>query len=103
MTISSRFLFSAAMDVTPDREKLFHEVYDTEHIPLILQVPAVVSATRFAVQPFSMVLGGDRKTMDPQGAPRFHALYELDSPDLLRTEASARAADPGRCPGQVSR
>jgi hypothetical protein len=29
MSISSRFLFSAAMDVSPDRERLFHEVYDT--------------------------------------------------------------------------
>ena len=66
MTISSRFLFSAAMDVTPDREKLFHEVYDTEHIPLILQVPGVVSATRWAIQPFSMIIGGERKSMDPQ-------------------------------------
>ena len=101
MTISSRFLFSAAMDVTPDREKLFHEVYDTEHIPLILQVPGVVSATRYAVQPFSMILGGERKTMDPQGAPRFHALYELESPDVLLSEAFAKAVDQGRWPGQV--
>ena len=101
MTISSRFLFSAAMDVTPDREKLFHDVYDTEHIPLILQVPGVVSATRFAIQPFSMILGGECRMMDPQGAPRFHALYELESPDVLLSEAFAKAVDQGRWPGQV--
>jgi hypothetical protein len=46
MTISSRYLFSAAMDVTAEREALFHEVYDTEHVPLILTVPGVVAATR---------------------------------------------------------
>ena len=101
MTIQSRFLFSAAMDVTPEREALFHEVYDTEHIPLILQVPGVISATRFAIQPFSMVLGGERKTMDPQGAPRFHALYELESPDVLLSTAFAKAVDQGRWPTQV--
>ena len=101
MTISTRFLFSAAMDVTPEREQLFHEVYDTEHIPLILQVPGVVSATRWAIQPFSMIIGGERKTMDPQGAPRFHALYELESPDVLLSEAFAKAVDQGRWPGQV--
>ena len=101
MTIQGRFLFSAAMDVTPEREQLFHEVYDTEHIPLILKVPGVVSATRFAIQPFSMILGGERRTMDPQGAPRFHALYELDSPDVLLSEAFAKAVDQGRWPGQV--
>jgi len=101
MTLSSRFLFSAAMDVTPDRETLFHEVYDTEHIPLILKVPGVISAARFEIQPFSMILGGERKTMDPQGAPRFHALYELESPEVLLSEAFARAVDQGRWPGQV--
>jgi len=101
MTLSSRFLFSAAMDVTPDRETLFHEVYDTEHIPLILKVPGVISAARFEIQPFSMILGGERKTMDPQGAPRFHALYELESPEVLLSEGFARAVDQGRWPGQV--
>jgi len=93
MTIESRYLFSAAMDVSADREGLFHEVYDTEHVPLILTVPGVVAATRFEARPFSMFLGGERKTMDPQGAPRFHALYELESPDVLLSEAFAKAVE----------
>jgi hypothetical protein len=101
MTMSSRFLFSAAMDVTPEREKLFHEVYDTEHVPLILTVPGVIAATRFETQPFSMMLGGERKTMDPQGAPRFHALYELESPEVLLSPAWAKAVEEGRWPAQV--
>jgi hypothetical protein len=101
MTIESRYLFSAAMDVSADREGLFHEVYDTEHVPLILTVPGVVAATRFEARPFSMFLGGERKTMDPQGAPRFHALYELQSPDVLLTDAWAKAVEQGRWPAQV--
>ena len=101
MSLTSRFLFSAAMDVTADREKLFHEVYDTEHVPLILTVPGVISAARFETQPLTMMLGGERKTMDPQGAPRFHALYELASPDVLLSEAWARAVEQGRWPAQV--
>jgi hypothetical protein len=101
MSLTSRFLFSAAMDVTPDREKIFHEVYDTEHVPLILTVPGVISAARFETRPLTMMLGGERKTMDPQGAPRFHALYELDSPDVLLSEAWARAVEQGRWPAQV--
>jgi len=36
MTIQSPFLFSAAMDVEPSREGLFNEVYDNEHVPLLL-------------------------------------------------------------------
>ena len=101
MTIESRYLFSAAMDVSADREGLFHEVYDTEHVPLILTVPGVVAATRFEARPFSMFLGGERKTMDPQGAPRFHALYELENPDVLLTDAWAKAVEQGRWPAQV--
>jgi hypothetical protein len=101
MSISSRYLFSAAMDVTADREQLFHEVYDTEHVPLILTVPGVVAATRFETQPLTMMLGGERRTIDPQGAPRFHALYELESPEVLLSPAWAEAVEKGRWPGQV--
>jgi hypothetical protein len=101
MSLSTRFLFSAAMDVSPEREQLFHEVYDTEHVPLILTVPGVIAATRFETQPFSMMLGGERRTMDPQGAPRFHALYELESPEVLLSPAWAKAVEEGRWPAQV--
>ena len=101
MTIAPRYLLSAAMDVTADREKLFHEVYDTEHVPLILTVPGVVSAARFETRPLTMMLGGERRTMDPQGAPRFHALYELESPEVLLTDAWAKAVEQGRWPAQV--
>jgi hypothetical protein len=33
----------ASMDIEPEKEDLFNEVYDTEHIPGILRVPGVVS------------------------------------------------------------
>lgn len=101
MSFPGRFLFSAAMDVTPEREALFHEVYDTEHVPLILTVPGVIGAARFQTRPLTMMLGGERRTMDPQGAPRFHALYEVESPDVLLTDAWAKAVEQGRWPGQV--
>lgn len=101
MSFPGRFLFSAAMDVTPEREALFHEVYDTEHVPLILTVPGVIGAARFQTRPLTMMLGGERRTMDPQGAPRFHTLYEVESPDVLLTDAWAKAVEQGRWPGQV--
>ena len=58
--IQTRFLFSAAMDVQADKERAFHEVYDTEHVPLLLKVPGVVSVARFKTQELSLVLGGER-------------------------------------------
>jgi hypothetical protein len=101
MTITSRYVFSAAMDVTPEREKLFHEVYDQEHVPIILKVPGVISAARFELTPLTMIIGGERRTMVAEGAPRFHALYELESPDVLVSAAWAKAVDQGRWPGEV--
>jgi len=101
MPIQTRYLFTAAMDVTPDREALFHEVYDTEHIPLLLKVPGVVSVARFRAEPLTMVIGGERKTIVVEGEPRFSAVYELENPQVLTSDAWARAVDQGRWPGQV--
>jgi hypothetical protein len=32
VSISTRYVFIASMDVTPEAEALFNEVYDTEHV-----------------------------------------------------------------------
>ncbi|HXH84730.1 MAG TPA: hypothetical protein VNN07_17620 [Candidatus Tectomicrobia bacterium] len=101
MPIASRYLFSAAMDVAPEHERLFHEVYDTEHVPVITKVPGVISAARFEVQPLTMIIGGERRTIVIEGTPRFHALYELEHPDVLVSDAWAKAVDQGRWPTAV--
>jgi hypothetical protein len=44
MPINSKYVFVASMDVDLDKEDLFNEVYDTEHIPNLLNVPGVHSA-----------------------------------------------------------
>ena len=46
MPARAKFLFIVSMDVQPDKEVVFNDVYDTEHIPLILKVPGVLSARR---------------------------------------------------------
>ena len=46
MPISSKYLFVASMDVHADKEALFNEIYDTEHIPNLLKVPGVRVVTR---------------------------------------------------------
>jgi hypothetical protein len=89
------------MDVDPSKDALFHEVYDKEHIPALLEVPGVVSASRFKLRDLTMMIGGERKTMDPQGAPRYSALYEIESPEVLLTAAWARAVERGRWPTEV--
>ncbi len=46
MPFSTKYVFVVSMDVDSDKEALFNEVYDTEHVPLILSVPGVRAATR---------------------------------------------------------
>jgi len=98
---AARYLFTASMDVDPDKEALFNEVYDREHIPLILKVPGVVSARRYVSEPLTMVMGGEKKTLVAEGEPRYSAIYELESPAVLTSDAWAKAVDAGRWPGEV--
>ena len=101
MPIQTPYLFSAAMDVDPAREALFNEVYDREHVPLLLEVPGVLSVARFLAEPVTMIIGGERKTIAIDAEPRYTALYEVAGPDVLTSEAWAKAVDQGRWPAQV--
>ena len=101
MPMKSKYLFVASMDVDADKEALFNEVYDTEHVPLLLKVPGVRSVTRLKTEPAALMLGGERKPLDGGGAPHYVALYEIDSPDVLLSPAWAHAVEQGRWPGEV--
>ena len=101
MPITSRYLFTASMDVEPATESLFNEVYDGEHVPLLLKVPGVLAVARFKRQELTMVLGGERKTIVVEHEPHYNALYEIESPEVLTSDAWAKAVDQGRWPGQV--
>ena len=100
MPIGAKCLFMASMDVAPDKEDLFNEVYDQEHIPNLLAVPGVLAVTRVKSEPFAMSIGGELKEM-PAGSPRYTAIYELESSDVLASDAWARAVEAGRWPTEV--
>ena len=101
MPLTTRYLFSAAMDVEPQKDSLFHEVYDTEHVPMLLKVPGVISVARFKKQDVTLIIGGERKTVVVEGEPTYNALYEIESPEVLVSEAWGKAVDQGRWAGQV--
>ena len=101
MPVNAPYVFSASMDVRPDKEALFHEVYDKEHIPSLLTVPGVISVARFKLEPLTLSIGGELKTIVVEGEPTFGALYEIESPAVLTSEAWAKAVEQGRWPAQV--
>jgi hypothetical protein len=66
-----------AMDVDPAHEAEFNEWYDHEHIPALAAVPGALCARRFR---------------DPQGSPRYLALYHLAAPEVQASAAWKQAA-----------
>lgn len=101
MPIQAKYVFSAAMDVDPGREALFNEVYDTEHVPLLLKVPGVISIARFKTEELTLSIGGQRRTIVVENEPKYNSLYEVESPEVLVSDAWAKAVDQGRWPGEV--
>jgi hypothetical protein len=80
-------LFLSRMDVAHDRESLFNEVYDTEHLPLIRAAPGVVRALRY------------RNTTPSE--PRYLAAYELTSTAVAQSPAWKAAGEAGRWPKEI--
>ena len=101
MPTKTKYLFFASMDVTPEKEALFNEIYDQEHVPTLLKVPGVISVTRLETQPLTLSLGGKRQTIVAEGEPKFTAIYEIESPEVLVSDAWAEAVELGRWPEEV--
>jgi hypothetical protein len=100
MPISAKYLFVVSMDVDADKEALFNEVYDREHIPNLLKVPGVRAVTRMAGENFTVSIGGPEKTVTHAG-PRYSAMYEIDGPHVLVSPQWTKAVEEGRWPSEV--
>ena len=101
MPIATKYLFFASMDVEPDKEALFNEVYDEEHVPTLMKVPGVISVTRLKTEPLTLSIGGERRTIVADGEPAYTAIYEIESPDVLVSKEWTDAVEAGRWPGEV--
>ena len=101
MTHDAPYLFIASMDIEPDKLDLFNDVYDTEHVPMLLKVPGVVSITRLSQEPLKLSMGGEIKDIVIEGEPTFAAFYWIESPDVLTSSEWANAIEKGRWPGMV--
>ena len=101
MAAKAKYLMIASMDVDPEHEAIFNEVYDKEHVPNLTKVPGVVSVTRYKKEDLTMNIGGARKTIRIENEPTYTAIYELESPDVLTSQAWDKAIEDGRWPSQV--
>jgi hypothetical protein len=67
-----------AMNVAPEAEDDFNAWYDEEHLPALWTVPGTLAARRY-------------KSSD--GSHRYVAIYHLESPEVTRSDAWAKAVD----------
>jgi hypothetical protein len=87
LTWSTPYIFWVMMDVEPHREALFNELYDAEHVPLLLKLPGCVNVVRYRT--------------DSPGEPRYLAAYEVDRPDLPMSAEWNETSDIGRWKPEV--
>ena len=87
LTHSTPYIFWVMMDVERHREALFNELYDTEHVPLLLKLPGCVNVVRYRT--------------DTPGEPRYLAAYEVERPDLPMSAAWNDTSDIGRWKPEV--
>lgn len=97
----AKYLMIASMDIDPEHEALFNDVYDKEHVPNLSKVPGVLGITRYKREELTMNIGGERKTIRIENEPAYTAIYELESPDVLTSAAWDKAVEDGRWPSQV--
>ena len=99
MPIITKYLFVASMDVDPEKEDLFNEVYDTEHVPNLLKVPGVHRSIRAGVSEKRQggatarcwPLSGCSTAGKPSRASRCGSLISWSA------DSEGKAATPSRC------
>lgn len=96
MPAKQRYLLMVSMDISPEKETLFNEVYDDEHVPFLSTVPGVISVKRLIKQPTKITLGGEIQTMVTDDEPKYTAIYEIERPEVLTSDAWAAAGEKGR-------
>lgn len=96
------YLFLASMDVSPGWERTFHDIYNVEHIPNLLQVPGVMDVTRVRPVAFRINIAGAVQDIGiPANEPAFTAVYRIQDPAVLASNEFGNAVEAGRWPNEI--
>jgi hypothetical protein len=87
LTGKTPYVFWVMMDVERHREALFNDLYDNEHLPLLLKLPGSVNAVRYW-------------TSDP-AEPRYLCAYEVENTTLPMSKLWNDTSDIGRWKPEV--
>jgi hypothetical protein len=77
-------IFVVQLDIPAEHEAEFNRVYDTEHFPTLAKVPGVLGAARYRLEHSTVA-----------GMQRYLTIYQLDSPEVLKSAAWEKAGSFG--------
>jgi hypothetical protein len=81
--LTGKGLLLVAIDVDPAHEAELHRWYDEEHIAERMAIPGFLRARRFRAL---------------EGGPKYLALYDLETPEVLESAAYRQATGPAATP-----
>jgi hypothetical protein len=87
LTYRTPYIFWVLMDVERHKEDLFNELYDSEHVPLLLKLPGCVNVARYRTE--------------AAGEQRYLAVYEVERNDLPMSKTWNDTSDIGRWKPEV--
>jgi hypothetical protein len=87
LTGKTPYVFWVMMDVEPHREALFNDLYDHEHVPLLLKLDGCLGAVRYRTA--------------TAGEPRYLCAYEVERTDLPMSRLWNDTSDIGRWKPEV--
>ena len=87
LTGKTKYLFWVMMDIEPHREALFNDLYDNEHLPLLMKLPGSVNAVRFRTK--------------TAGEPQYLCAYEVENTELPMSKLWNDTSDIGRWKPEV--
>ena len=84
------YAYLVQMDIPAEIEDEFNRVYDTQHVPNIVNAPGVNGCIRYKV-----------KSTNKEGMARYAALYDIDSPDVPTSEGWLKESEKGDWATQI--
>jgi hypothetical protein len=86
----AEYLYVVQMDIPVEHEEAFNRIYDTQHVPNILNAPGCHGCTRYRLE-----------SSDVDGVARYTALYEIDSPETPFSDAWKAESEKGDWASQI--
>ena len=84
------YIYLVQMDVPEELEDDFNRIYDTQHVPNILNAPGVSSCTRYRLE-----------STDAAGVARYAAVYGIEWPDVPESDGWKAESEKGDWPTMI--